>query len=157
MNRAGPGTDPMRAGMRVIAWRLVLAACIPLTLSGCFRDEEPEPAQVGEYHIGWGVYSTRGLVVRLPANGQDLELKHEAIPMFISINGEPIGMQAMQMPFPLGEGVSIEGIKVGDKVEFMFEVDWDPGYFIVSISALPDETELDFSDRDPPTVYETGP
>ena len=29
-------------------------------------------------------------------------------------------------------------------------------YFITSISVLPKETELDFSDREPPTTYDTG-
>ena len=153
MNRAGPARSQKHAFFSC----LVLAALVGLTLAGCFRSEEPVQIEADELHIGWGVYFTRALVVALPADGQELELKHEAIPTFLSIKGEMIGMQAMQMPFPLGEGVSIEGIEVGDKVEFTFEVDWDPGYYIVSISALPDETELDFSKKDPPTVYNTGP
>lgn len=137
--------------------RLVLAALLPMALVGCFRSEEPAQVIVDETHIGWGEYAARGLVVALPVDGGGITLKHEAIPTFMSVKGELVGMQPMQMAFPLGEGVSIEGIEVGDKVRFTFEVDWDPGFFIVSISALPQETELDFSKKDPPTVYETGP
>ena len=157
MNRAVSGTDARHIRTHKIGWGLVLAALVPLTIAGCPRNEESAQVVVDEIHIGWGVYSVRAMVVALPVDGGGITLKHEAIPMFVDIKGDIVGMQPMQMAFPLGEGVSIEGIEVGDKVEFTFEVDWDPGFFIVSISTLPDETELDYSKKDPPTVYETGP
>jgi Cu/Ag efflux protein CusF len=138
------------------AWWLVAALAVPMALSGCFREPAPtEPEQSD--HVGWGIYDARGIVVALPADGEDLMLKHEAIPTFRNIEGELVGMNSMQMPFPLGEGVSLEGIEVGDMVAFTFEVDWDPAYFIRSIEVLPEETELDFSAQEVPTVYETGP
>ncbi len=152
-----PDSGPRQVSTHSIGWRLLLAALLPMALVGCSRSEEPTQVVVDETHIGSGVYWARGLVVALPVDGGGITLKHEAIPTFLSVKGEMVGMKPMQMPFPLGEGVSIEGIEVGDKVEFTFEVDWDPGFFILSISALPQETELDFSKKDPPTVYETGP
>lgn len=128
------------------------AAIVPLT--NCSK----EPVVVlPPLHVGWGQYDSRAIVIALPADGNDLVLKHEAIPTFMSIEGECDGMQAMQMPFPLGEGVSLEGLNVDDIVTFSFEVDWDPGFFITSISVLPEETELDFSYVEPATIYITGP
>lgn len=157
MSRTDLASSPRQVKTRLIGLRLVLSALLPMALVGCFRAEEPAQVIVDETHVGWGEYYSRAEVVALPVDGGGITLRHEAIPTFLSIKGEMVGMQPMQMPFPLGEGVSIEGIEVGDKVEFTFEVDWDPGFFIVSISALPEETELDFSKKDPPTVYETGP
>ena len=55
-------------------------------------------------------------------------------------------MNSMIMPFPLGEGVSLEGFTIGQPVEFDWEVDWEgsPPYYITSLRPLPDDTVLDF-------------
>lgn len=140
-------------------WALALAVAVPMSLvslGGCSKEPEPTAIEQG-LHVGWGVYDVRGVVVSLPEGGADLVIRHEAIGHFVSIKGEMVGMQAMQMPFPLAAGVSLEGIGVDDLVAFTFEVDWDPSYAIIAIEVLPAGTELDFSFKEVPTVYETGP
>jgi len=91
-------------------------------------------------------YEVRGEVTRLPSAGVDaLSVRHEAIPGFVGIDGEVVGMESMTMPFPLAEGVAPDGLEVGDKVGFTLEVEWegDPPYRITRIEALGAETVLD--------------
>jgi Cu/Ag efflux protein CusF len=93
-------------------------------------------------------YTTRGRVEGLPSDGDNnVRIMHERIPDFVSREGKVIGMNAMQMPFAPAEGLALEGIDVGDKVEFTFEVRWKARPFsrLVRIAELPPETELDFS------------
>jgi Cu/Ag efflux protein CusF len=58
---------------------------------------------------------------------------------------------SMTMPFPVAEGVSLEGIAPGDAVEFTFEVTWQPraGYRVTEIHELPAGTEIDFGSPPP--------
>lgn len=93
-------------------------------------------------------YTVRGQVASLPAGDDPLQVRHEAIPEFR--NGEKMGMNVMTMPFPLGEGVSLEGVQPGDKLSITFSVDYQEGwspinYRVVSYEKLPAETELDFT------------
>lgn len=148
--------DCSQLGGRSVTLLLVAVAILPLTLANCSKKSTP-PVALPRDHVGWGEYKSQAIVIALPSDETELILKHEAIPYFVSIEGELVGMQAMEMPFPLGEGVSLDGIQVDSIVKFTFEVDWNPSYFITSITVLPAETELDFSDREPPTVYHTGP
>ena len=58
-----------------------------------------------------------------------------------------LGMKSMTMAFPVGEGVSLEGIEVGDLVTFTFVTVWGenyPEYRVTEITELPAETELEF-------------
>lgn len=74
------------------------------------------------------VYTIRGEISRLPAPGRsprELWIHHEAVPSFKDTEGEVVGMEAMTMPFPLAEAVSVEGLAVGDRVEFVLEVRWE--------------------------------
>lgn len=74
------------------------------------------------------VYTIRGEIRRLPAEGKsprELWVYHEDIPDFKDSQGEVVGMEAMTMPFPLADEVSLEGFAVGDRVEGMLEVRWD--------------------------------
>lgn len=96
-------------------------------------------------------YVVRGLVEEVvqPVHAEvRLRIRHEAIPDFKGMDGEvwPGGMESMTMSFAVGDGVSLEGISAGDKVEFVLVVDWakKPTQWITEISPLPDETELDF-------------
>jgi Cu/Ag efflux protein CusF len=95
-------------------------------------------------------YTARGEIVALPGEaglqGSQLRIRHEAIPDFVSYEGEIVGMASMTMPFPAADDVDLADLEVGDPIEFTFHVDWDgsPPYQITEIRKLPDGTELDF-------------
>ncbi|MFG0259447.1 MAG: copper-binding protein [Phycisphaerales bacterium JB041] len=112
------------------------------------------PQNAGQSHT----YTVRGRVVSVPSADTplaDLEIHHEAIPDFKNREGVVFenpttgvrGMKSMTMAFPVGEGVSLEGIAVGDLVTFTFVTEWGenyPEYRVTEISELPAETELEF-------------
>jgi Cu/Ag efflux protein CusF len=92
-------------------------------------------------------YEMRGEVTRLPSAGMEaVDVRHEAVPGFVDMDGQAVGMTSMTMPFPLGDGVELDGIEPGDKVDFTLEVEWDgdPPYRIIRIEKLPADTMLDF-------------
>ena len=135
---------------------LIALATLPLVLTACSGSTDGDESQTAEAAAEERVvsYTVRGQVASLPDNMNDLMVKHEAIPEFRSPNGT-LGMNVMTMGFPLAEGVSSEGMSVGDKVATTVEVrhqrDWTLiGYETVSWEALPAETELNF------TPIETG-
>ncbi|HTP30486.1 MAG TPA: copper-binding protein [Anaeromyxobacteraceae bacterium] len=73
----------------------------------------------------------------------ELVLRHEAIPEFTDKSGVVVGMDSMVMPFPVSANVSLAGLTPGDKIEFVFSVDWVQGkYLIESLKKLPAETML---------------
>jgi Cu/Ag efflux protein CusF len=83
-------------------------------------------------------YIVNGVIESLPRPGKpgsQLIIHHEEIPDFVGKSGSK-GMKEMSMPFPLGAGVSLDGLSVGDKVRFDFSVDWSksPAYWITSIA-----------------------
>lgn len=104
------------------------------------------------------VYSgIRGEIATLPnpeVPGSELQIHHEQIPEFktsegvVNITADGIaGMRSMTMPFPLAQGVSLDGFAVGDKVEFEFVVNWGgnrPAWEVTKLTKLPAETELNF-------------
>lgn len=107
----------------------------------------PAEAAAPEPHV----YTVRGEIVSLPEAGNpraDLRIKHEAIDNYRR-GDKVVGMNAMTMPFPVAEGVSLEGLAVGDKVEFVFEVQM-PQYQITRITKLPADTVLEFRKANPP-------
>lgn len=113
-------------------------------------------------------YSTRGEVVTLPGiEGDALKLHHERIPTFANKSGtigkdsqgKP-GMKPMVMPFGKAPSVSYEGLKVGDKVSVVFEVNWgaerpDQRIVITKIEKLPADTSLDFEGQ--PSINDPKP
>lgn len=110
-------------------------------------------------------YTVRGQVAMLPTPGNpasEFQVRHEAIPHFVGQDGE-LGMDTMTMPFPLADGLVLPSVKVGDKVELTFEVDYDTalkqltGYRAVGATILPPETELDFSSIKRWPAYEKKP
>lgn len=82
----------------------------PLALSGC---EKPAAAAKGPTH------TVRGRVMGLPVSGDPssaFSVHHETIKDWLRPDGTR-GMNSMVMPFPLGKGVSLGEIAVGDAVE----------------------------------------
>jgi hypothetical protein len=116
---------------------ILLFALLPLLAAGCAgRTEEP----------AGHTYTVRARVAQLPYQGSGLYLEHEAIDDFRGRSGKVEGMHAMTMPFPLAEGLSLEGIKPDDIVEIQLHVDWeaDLPVQITAIRELPPDTRLDF-------------
>ena len=101
----------------------------------------------------------RGEITSFPepnVPNSELRIRHEQIRDFktsdgtINVNSKGVaGMASMTMPFPLGEGMNLEGFSVGDKVEFDFTVNWgggsSPAWFVTRMEKLPADTELDFT------------
>lgn len=147
-----PCYDPPAMGARARAFRRTLFLLAVLSLSGCS----------GRDGTGAGrTYTVRGQVRQLPdpnnpANG--LYLNHEAIDDFVGRDGEVVGMDPMTMSFPVDEKVPLEGIGVGDVIEFRLHVDWGAGTEaeIVEIRELPPGTKLDFRAANPKKTQETS-
>lgn len=148
--------------------RLTIAATVGAMtlLSGCSKEppatesgsgqKASEPANNPDSPVEFS-YTVRGQIVSLPSADrpfEDLQIHHEAVPDFKDRDGNVTvsasgtrGMKAMTMPFPVAEGVSLDGIAVGDKVEFTFVYTWggeSSGYEITEIKKLPADTELNF-------------
>jgi len=125
----------MLATTRNAATALVFA----FALAGC-RDEAGPAAAADRY-------TARGEVVRVSAAGPtpEISIRHEPIPDFKDRTGAVVGMMAMVMPFPVAEGVSLDGLSPGDKVRFRFAMDWKAGRTQVEfLEKLPPGTALDF-------------
>lgn len=139
---------------------LLLVAVLPACGGAPEPSQDEAPAAAQDEGGGDGgdvqVYETRGQVTALPDPADpltNLRIRHEPIHDFVSIDGEVVGMNSMNMPFPVAEGVGLEGIEVGDPVSFTLEVDWDgdPAYQVTRIEALPEGTELTWGDAVPPS------
>ena len=151
-----PGRSPLPALLLLLAALVAGAACGP----GDGGDGGDAPAGTPVESEDTRRYTVRGEVTALAASYQPantLRIRHEAIPDFVGYDGEVVGMASMTMPFPVAEEVDVEGIEVGDRVEFTMEVAWEgsPPYRITRIEELPAGTELDF-DRDEDLPGEKG-
>lgn len=115
--------------------RLLLTAALLLVPVACGKKKQSDEATRS--------YTVRAKVERI--DGNEITLRHEAIPDFVNPMGERSGMESMAMPFGLGEGVSTEGIAPGDLVEVRFHTDWDvrPALRIDGLSELPAGTRLE--------------
>ena len=113
---------------------LVFLLVLPLLLLGC--DSDP-----GYEHI----YTARAIVITLPGAKvtQEFIVHHEAIPDYQSSNGS-VGMNEMAMPIPVPDRAVLEGIAVGDKIEFVFGERFEPDHAmgVISVKKLPDDTKL---------------
>jgi hypothetical protein len=123
-------------GARERAFRRTLILLAVLGLAGCSAGKEEGRT-----------YTVRGQVTQLPDPGNPgtgLYLNHEAIDDFVSRDGEMVGMDPMTMSFLVDEEVPLEGIGVGDVVEFKLHVDWgaETEAEIVEIRELPPGTKL---------------
>jgi len=123
---------PSTSGLLCAALLLAGAAC---------RDPSPAPAPgaVDRYRI-------RGEIARLPARpGDELSVRHEAIPGFRDRTGAVVGMDAMVMGFGVGKELPLAGLAVGDKVQLTFAVDWSrPALTVERLERLPADTPLQF-------------
>jgi len=130
---------------------LTLLALLAVACGGAAPDES---GPAGDVHV----YEVRGRVTALPDPADplsNLRIRHEPVPSFVSIDGEVVGMDSMNMPFPVADGVDLAGLAVGDKVWMTFEVDWDGEvpYQATKIDKLPADVELVF---DRPAEQATG-
>ena len=138
---SGPETDaapPSRPTEPPNAQTFPLFPAVLTTLALLVGCSEEEPAEVD-------IYRVRGVVKSLPEAGNptsSLMVHHEAIPTFIGHDGKTAPMAEMTMPFPTAAGVSIEELKVGDKVELRMEVTRGEGYQATEITPLAGDLEL---------------
>ncbi len=98
-------------------------------------------------------HTLRGEVKQVPVPGNsELFLHHEAIDDWTSRDGEAMGMDSMTMGFAVADGVSLEGIQPGDKVEATLRVDWEARLpvEITALRELPPDTKLVFREARPP-------
>ncbi len=135
-----------------LACGLFLAMGVVLA-SGCEKAQTPtkddKPSEPSAPQVAPVKYTVRGIIKQIPIKDNprtSLQIHHEAIPTFAK-GGKVIGMHEMTMEFPLGPGVSLEGLKVGDKVEFDFEVVESPAmrYYMTRIVGLASDAALNLT------------
>lgn len=113
-------------------------------------------------------YTVRAEIETLPGiESSVMRLHHERIPTFANKEGKvgtdsqgKPGMKPMTMSFAKGAGVSYEGLKVGDKVEVIVEVEWtaalpEDRLVITKLTRLTPETKLDFEGQ--PSISDPKP
>ena len=106
-----------------------------------------------EKSSGMRRYTVRGEVVRLSegsTGARQVGLRHEAIDDFVNQAGKTVGMGSMVMSFEAAPGVSLEDVRVGDKVEVQLAVGWSPPTLrIEQLRKLPAGTALEFREARP--------
>jgi hypothetical protein len=122
---------------------ILLCALLPLLAAGC-------GGRSGQ-KAGGHTYTVRARVQQLPSQDRNLYVVHEPIHNFVGRSGKIEGMDTMEMPFPVAQDVSLEGIAPDDVVEFQLHVDWDADnpVEITAIRELPANTELHFGEAKP--------
>ena len=125
-----------------IPWRSCLAPLAALAVCLCACSKEPAIGPPDQ------VYTLRGRVESVPTPDKpasELMIRHEPLPGFVGKDGKVVGMDSMAMPFTPARGVSLEGVKPGDIVEFTFEVRWKSRPFsrLTVLKKLSPETRLD--------------
>ncbi len=133
LNHAGPATA------------LMVSVLMVLFASACSEETTPADPVQSVAHT----YTLRGRIVSLPDPSNpasELSIHHEAINHFKSAQGDPAPMNAMTMPFPPAPSVSLEDLAVGDAVEFVFRMQWEPAVEMstTSIKKLPADTSMAF-------------
>ncbi|MBL0927057.1 MAG: copper-binding protein [Phycisphaerales bacterium] len=131
----------------------IAAAAIALAALPACKRTPGKAAPPADDSVKTYSYTVRGQVRQLPQEGNmqsDFMVFHEAIPEFKGPKGS-LGMDVMEMPFPLADDVTLEGLRVGDKVRLTFVVRFDArldvprGYEATRIEKLPPDTRLDFT------------
>ncbi len=113
----------------------------------------------------------KGIITAIPVEGMpssELMIHHEHIPSFrkkdgeIHVNSSGVsGMRSMTMEFPPAEGISLDGLAVGDKVQFTFVVNWGGlrAWEVTKIEKIDPATEISFEDMaaaDPHAGHDHG-
>lgn len=121
---------------------ILIALIMALTAFGCGPKMEP----------GAHEYTVRAQVVQPPDAKTGLYIYHEAIDDWVGRSGKVEGMDTMAMPFPVAQGVPLEGIQANDKVEVKLHVNWesDRPVEITEVRKLPPDTKLEFRAAKPP-------
>lgn len=138
--------------MRAFVIVAMLGAIIAAGCSDGQRNDQPEGA-AGDAQM----YVVRGEVISVPQAGMpgtQFIVKHEPIDNFRDASGQIVGMNTMGMPFTPGEGVSLEGITPGDKIELRWVLQWKPEAkeYVESVRKLPEGTQLRFDKAHPPSA-----
>lgn len=106
--------------------RFGIVLFLSLCLHGCSGSEAvSEPEQV---------YEVRGIFLGMRFEGRAIRVHHEEIPGY---------MEAMQMDFKLKEGVRVENLESGDKIQFRYVITSDSDAYIEGVQKLSPETLLD--------------
>ncbi|MEM1202178.1 MAG: copper-binding protein [Acidobacteriota bacterium] len=137
-----PHPSPIPRPRAALGFALLLTALA--TLVACAGEPEAPEAEIVVDR-----YTVRGQVSQLPSPdrpGSDLQIRHEPVPDYRDDRGEVVGMDTMTMPFPVGDPTLLEGVAVGDKIEFDFEMAWEgsPPIRVTRIDVLDPSTELTF-------------
>lgn len=146
MNRCPqtPEPTPPTAFPRPFAPLPAIAAAVVLTIAGCGGGPVADGLEGGGEGSAGDVqrYTVEGEVVYLPSESVPaVTIRHQAVEDFVDMDGEVVGMEAMTMPFPVAEGVELEGIEPGDPVRFVLEVEWegDPPYRLIEVEEIAPE------------------
>lgn len=130
---------------------MLISLC--LGIAGCSDEGQGPGNAVNEKAPLVHSYPLRGRIESLPEAGSptsELRIRHEAIDDFKMGDDEPSPMRSMAMPFSPGPGGSLDGLAVGDAIEFVFEMQWEPAHEMraVSFKKLPAGTVLAFERGD---------
>ncbi len=85
-----------------------------------------------------------------PANPtREFRVHHERIPDFKTAEGKVVGMNEMEMPFPVSDPKLLDGIQAGDLVEITFADWYKPirSYKVTRIVKLAPDTKLNLKDE----------
>jgi len=117
-----------------------MKALVFAVLLACSCSDSEPPPPVAE------TYMVRGAVTAMPdgERSKEVEIHHEAIPLFRNQQGKVAEMSSMQMSFAPTSGVLLAGVVVGDKVAFTFQVVWEDRrpLRLTKIEKLPADTKL---------------
>ena len=122
---------------------------VSLISGGCRSKQSGQSQSTYGSHGTTYTYHLRGIVKALPQRDQlpmSLSIKTEAISRWVGVDGKIEPMMAMTMPYQLAHGVALQGIAVGDKVAFTYQVNWTADRMVITqIYPLPAATILNFS------------
>ena len=130
----------MRPARTLSPNRLALPiALIGLLIHGCSAD----PA----------VYKARGIVREIdPGPPKRILIEHEAIAGFKDRDGHSATMPTMKMAFGLVAGIDASAFKVGDRITFRFNVDYQRSETLIlqSFAPLANDTALQLGAKSSP-------
>jgi len=127
----------------------LVPAVLALLLPAC----RCSPGSPGGSGGGTHSYTVRAEILRLPdpaRPGTEMVVRHEAIDDFVDGFGTVVGMDAMEMSFPVMPPLSTGGLAVGDLVSVQFTVDFGQESLAVErLDRLPPGTALRFRPAHP--------